>query len=178
MLRPSKMLPADIDILYNAQRQGRRISGINHRSYFVMKRIDLKDVDSLTYSYVSREHSASIEVHIDSLTGPVISTVNYSPTTGNTPAEIKAPVSDPGGKHDLYFVFIKNEAPNKNLASINWIRFEGGKEIIEKNKKVVKRFSTANPAKEIPVQTKPYQQKPAQQKPATAPKASSELIPE
>jgi cytochrome c len=43
--------------------------------------------------------------------------------------ELSSPLTDPGGKHDLFFVFRKDDEPNKNIASVNWIRFEGGKEV-------------------------------------------------
>jgi cytochrome c len=50
--------------------------------------------------------------------------------------EASATVTDPGGKHDLYFVFVKNDAPSKELASLDWIEFEGGNEI-----KVIEKIS-------------------------------------
>lgn len=139
LLRPAKIQAAEADLLFNLQKQGRRISNINHKSYFVFKNIDLKEVDSLTYNYASRDMDATIEVHIDSAKGRLISSVDYKSTTAfNKLAELKAPITDPGGKHDLYFVFIKNEEPNKNLAAIYSIRFEGGREVTEKRSDQVK----------------------------------------
>ncbi|HZG26095.1 MAG TPA: carbohydrate-binding protein [Chitinophagaceae bacterium] len=129
LLRPAKVLAAEANVLSNMIRQGTRLGGINNKSYFVLKNIDLKDVTSLTYNYASRELDAAIEVHADSLNGELISTAEYKSTTAwNKPAEVTAAISDPGGKHDLYFVFVKNEEPNRNLAVLNWVRFEGRKD--------------------------------------------------
>jgi cytochrome c len=65
----------------------------------------------------------------------VVSSMNYQPTGDwDKYTEIKAPVIDPGGKHDLYFVFTKNGPNAKNLGNIAWVRFEGGNEKVEKEK--------------------------------------------
>ncbi|RYY33790.1 MAG: carbohydrate-binding protein, partial [Sphingobacteriaceae bacterium] len=37
--------------------------------------------------------------------------------------EITATVNAPQGKHDLYFVYPKKNALNKNLIVIDWVRF-------------------------------------------------------
>ena len=101
--------------------------------------IDLKDVTALTYRYASLDKSSSIKVRIDSLKGPVISTFDFAPTGNwNFFKETTTDINDPGGKHDLYFVFVKPDTPNKHLAALDWVRFDGGKEVIEKPKAVVR----------------------------------------
>jgi cytochrome c len=132
ILRPSKVEAESADFIYNMQKNDRGLGRINSRSYFVFKNIDLKDVNNLVYSY-SSEKGAVIEVHIDSLYGQVISNATFDTTSGRRNLkEATAPVSDHEGKHDLYFAFAKNDTSNKNLVSLDWIRFDGGKEVMTK----------------------------------------------
>jgi len=64
----------------------------------------------LTYRYSSRDKGATIEVHADSPTGALISTLNYEPTGNwNTYTEKSAGLQATTGKHDLYFVFVKHQ---------------------------------------------------------------------
>lgn len=98
------------------------MSGINDQSYFVLKNIDLKGIDQLTYHYASKDQEATIEVHTDSPTGPVISKVTTTPTgDGRKYADVTAPLQHQGGKHDLYVVFVK--PGGKNLLSLEWVNF-------------------------------------------------------
>ncbi|HEU4901219.1 MAG TPA: carbohydrate-binding protein, partial [Flavisolibacter sp.] len=130
VLRPSKVQAESADAVSNLQKNERGLGRINNKSYFVLKNIDLKDVNQLTYRYSSKDYDAAIEVHTDAANGQVISTAAYKATGAwNQFNEVSAPVTDPGGKHDLYFVFVRNEEPNRNLASLDWIRFDGGKEV-------------------------------------------------
>ncbi len=132
ILRPSKVEAESADFVYNMSKNDRGLGGINTRSYFVFKNIDLKDVNNMVYNY-SSDKGAVLEVRIDSLSGKVISNATFDTTGGRRKfAEATAPVTDPGGKHDLYFLFAKNDTSNKNLVSFDWIGFEGGKEIMKK----------------------------------------------
>ena len=124
VLRPTKVLAGDADELHEIAKQGKRLGNINNQSYFVLKAIDLKGIDQLTYHYASLDQTATIDVHTDSPTGPVISTVSTTPTGERRKfADISAPIQHPGGKHDLYFVFVKPDG--KNLLSLEWINFQG-----------------------------------------------------
>lgn len=137
-LRPSRVQAEQADKVYNMDRGDRMLGSIHNGSYFMLANIDLKDVTNLTYRYASLDRSASIKVRVDSLRGPVISTFDFAPTGNwNFFKEVSTEINDPGGKHDLYFVFVKSDTPNKHLAALDWIRFEGGKEVIEKEKPAV-----------------------------------------
>jgi len=124
ILRPNKVLGSEADELHNITRQGKRLGQIHHQSYFVLKNIDLKGINQLTYNYSSRDKAATVEVHADSPTGPVISTLAY-PATGNwnTYKEVRTPLQPQSGRHDLYFVFVKPDGPNKDLFSLEHILF-------------------------------------------------------
>jgi len=124
ILRPTRVQAEDADEVHNVNYEGNAIGSIHHRSYFVLKQIDLKGIKQLTYRYASRNIGATLEVHVNSAKGPVISTLTYEPT-GNwdTYKEITVPVQDPGGKNDLYFVFKKETPPNQHIFSVDWIEF-------------------------------------------------------
>lgn len=144
MLRPSKVQAEDADQVVGIQKnqQGLNVGGNN--SYFLLRNIDLKDVQSLTYRYASAARGATISVRIDSAKGKEISTVNYEPTGARDKfAELSAPITDPGGKHNLYFVFVKVDTPNTRLGFLDWVRFEGGKEVkVAMDKKPAKVATT------------------------------------
>jgi cytochrome c len=124
VLRPTKVLGSEADELHNISRQDKRLGNIHHQSYFVLKNIDLKGIDQLTYVYSSQDKNASVEVHIDSPTGLLISTLAYTATGDwKTYKELSTPVKDPGGQHDLYFVFVKTETPNEHLFSLDHLLF-------------------------------------------------------
>ena len=78
----------------------------------------------MTYRYSSKDQAATIEVHTGSPKGPVVSTLDFTATGGwDTFEERTVPLQNPGGQHDLYFVFVKKEAPFNHLASLDWIQF-------------------------------------------------------
>lgn len=124
VLRPNKVVAGQVDEVSNMDRQGQRLGAIHNRSYFVLKNIDLKGVEQLTYRLSSQDHDAAIEVHIDSPKGQVISTLNYTATgSWNSFKEWSAPIQNPGGRHNLYFVFVKKQPPNQHIGTLDWIEF-------------------------------------------------------
>ncbi|MCW3082411.1 MAG: glycosyl hydrolase [Segetibacter sp.] len=134
VLRPAKVQVENADVTYNLRNTERNLGGINNGSYFVLKNIDLKDITSITYRLASLDKDGSIEVHANTLKGEIVSKLTYQPTGAwNKFAELSAPVTNPlAGKRDLYFVFVKPATPNKNIATVDWVNFEGGREAIAK----------------------------------------------
>jgi cytochrome c len=125
ILRPARVQAEEADIVRNINRDDNYLGSIHHKSFFVFRNIDLKGVKQLTYRYSSKEIGATIEVHVNSAKGPIISTLNYEPTGGwENYKEISTPIQDPGGKNDLYFVFKKEQAPNHHMLSVDWIEFK------------------------------------------------------
>ena len=91
---------------------------------FLAKDIDLKNISQLRYRYSSELQNATIEVHSGSLRGKLISTLQYNATgSWNTFVEKSTPISDPGGKNDLYFVWVKKTKPNRDLIGLDWVQF-------------------------------------------------------
>ena len=122
ILRPTKVLATEADELHDMAKQGRRLGNIQDQSWFMLKGIDLKGIDQLTFHYASKDQDATIEVHTDSPTGPVISQVKTTPTgDGRKYADVTSSLKTPVGKHDLYFVCTK--PGGKNLLSLEWVLF-------------------------------------------------------
>lgn len=158
ILRPAKVEAESADFVYNMRKNDQRLGGINNHSYFVFKNIDLKDVSNLTYHYSSANQSATIEVHTDSLKGKLISSFTYQPTGERDKfADASTSVTETTGKHDLYFVFEKNETQDKGSGSIDWILFEGGKEVMEKpgQKKASPKMKAPAPTAAVPQSESP-----------------------
>ena len=125
ILRPSKAQFEEADIIRNGEIFGAVVGRLNNKSYIILKQIDLKGIDKLTYRYSSQQHDATVEVHVGSPKGKIISTLNYKATgKWETFAEASALVADPGGKNDLYFVLVKASKPNQNLIGLDWVKFE------------------------------------------------------
>ena len=124
ILRQPTIQGEDADIVSRIERSDNGLGRIHNKSYFVLKGIDLKDIKTITYNYSSREIAATLEVHVDSLKGAVISTLNYQSTGDwNKYKQMSTGIRDVEGKHDLYFVFKKETEPNHDMFFLDWLRF-------------------------------------------------------
>ena len=125
VLRQPTIQAEDADVVKSINREDKLLGSIHNKSYFVLKGIDLKGIKNIVYYYSSEKMDATLEVHIDSPKGAVISTLNYQQTGGwNKFKQASANVNDPGGIHDLYFVFKKDTEPNHDMFALDWLRFE------------------------------------------------------
>jgi cytochrome c len=125
VLRQPTIQAEDADVINRIQRDDKMLGSIHNKSYFVLKGIDLKGIKNIVYYYSSEKIGAALEVHIDSIKGAVVSTLNYQQTgSWNKFKQVSASVSDPGGIHDLYFVFKKDTEPNHDIFALDWLRFE------------------------------------------------------
>ncbi|TDB66085.1 carbohydrate-binding protein [Arundinibacter roseus] len=121
-LRSSYVQTVYADAHVGFPRWGNSLSGGNHKSYILLKNIDLTGIRNFKYTYNSSKNG-EIEVRIDSQAGPVISRTTYSPTdgkSGSVQAEVTTPTT---GKHDVYFVVVKRDKPNDNIISLSGIEF-------------------------------------------------------
>ncbi|WP_049570082.1 PQQ-dependent sugar dehydrogenase [Streptomyces sp. SBT349] len=79
-------------------------------NWFMFPRIDVQDIDRLAMEFATGEAGVTFTVHADSPDGPVVARYDDLPDTGSTSVDDRvyqtftAPVTDPGGVHDLYFV--------------------------------------------------------------------------
>lgn len=138
VLRSSKVEAEKADILHDMQKEATTLGHINSGSFLVLKNIDLKDVSQIKYRYSSQSNAASIEVHADAPDGKVVSNTTVTATGGwDKYNEVASLITNPGGKHDLYFVFLKGSPPTENIASLDWIQFVGGNEVRVNNDKPI-----------------------------------------
>jgi len=70
---------------------------------------------------------ARVELRLDAVDGPLLTTVTVNATTGNNDyAAQQFPIADPGGTHRLFLVFRSiSGGPATNLFNLNWIEFGG-----------------------------------------------------
>lgn len=125
VLRAPIIYAADADILSGTERYDNKLGAVKSKAYFVLKGIDLKDVKEVMYNYAAKDNAATLEIHADSLKGAIISTFNYEPTGDwNKFKQASTTVTDPGSKHDLYFVFKKEGTiVGEGLCLLDWIKF-------------------------------------------------------
>ena len=126
VLRQPTIQANEADIISGIMRYQNMLGALKSNSYFVLKGIDLKDVKKVTYNYAAKDNAATLEIHVDSIKGTVISTLNYQPTGDwNKFKQATAVINEPGNKHDLYFVFKKDgEIVGEGLCLLDWLRFE------------------------------------------------------
>jgi len=104
---------------------GQNIGFLDNGDYVSFKPMNLLNIDALVYRVASGGAGGTIEVHVDSPSGPLISTATVEPTGGwQTWSSVEAPITDPGGTHELFFVF-KNDTSQSGLFNLNWIEFVG-----------------------------------------------------
>lgn len=115
----------DADVLSGVERYNNMLGAIKNKSYFVFKGIDLKGIKQVTYNYAAKDNDAILEIHADAADGKLISTLHYQHTGDwNKFKQATATITDPGGIHDLYFVFKKEgEVVGEGLCLVDWIRF-------------------------------------------------------
>jgi PKD repeat protein len=67
------------------------------------------------------------EVRLDAVDGPLLTTVTVQGTgAGSVYASTQAPITDPGGLHDIYLVFRPVAGgPTNNFFNLNWTEFGG-----------------------------------------------------
>jgi cytochrome c len=125
VLRQSTLQAQDADNISGMERNNNRLGAMKSGAYFVFKGTDVTGIKQVVYNYASKDNAATIEIHLDSLKGAVVSTLNYQPTGDwDKFKQATATITDPGGKHDLYFVFKKEgTVAGQGLCLLDWVRF-------------------------------------------------------
>ena len=124
ILRPARVEAGSADVLHRIEKQDNRLGSAMNGSYFVFKGIDLTGIQKITYRLSSKDHAAAVDVHLDSPTGPVVSSLAYNATgKWDVYSKESAPVESTTGPYDLYFVVHKDDKPADHLISLDWIEF-------------------------------------------------------
>lgn len=100
---------------------GTAMGEARHGSFLRFRQVDLKAVEKLTYR-LSVAENATLELHLDSPTGPLVSSLPCA-KTGNGFVELSAPVRLSPGVYDLYFVVNAPAAPEAERLRLDWIYF-------------------------------------------------------
>ena len=125
-LRNAKVRAIDADAHTGFQRFGNNLSLGNHKSFILLKNIDLTNIKGFTYEYNAPDKDGEIEVRIGSYAGPIVSKTAFKANgNGKGPKQVKGELALPvAGRHDVYFVVVKRDKPNNDLISLNTIQFE------------------------------------------------------
>jgi cytochrome c len=97
-----------------------------HKSYILLKAVDLTNIKGFTYEYAAANQTGEIEVRIDSQAGPIVSRTTYGSTDNwdalkKLSGQLTKPVS---GRHDIYFFAIKRTKPNDEILKLTSITFD------------------------------------------------------
>lgn len=106
-------------------RYGNSLANADHKSYYLLKDVDLTHITGFLYSYAAGNKGGNIEVRMDSQAGPVISTIPYTKTEGwGEVTNVKASITEPlTGKHHLYFIPVVSEKPYEDVINLKTITF-------------------------------------------------------
>ncbi|WP_289062482.1 malectin domain-containing carbohydrate-binding protein [uncultured Zobellia sp.] len=127
----------------------------NHNSYIVLEGRNLSNISSVKYYVASNTVGGTIELRLDSPTGQIVTTSNVPNTGGSSNWEyIETNFVDPGGKHDLYFVF-KNPTTQQNSFDLNFIEFVGAGVSIDNSPPLVNIVKVNSPT-EVSVEFSEY----------------------
>jgi cytochrome c len=88
--------------------------------------MNLAGINSLTYRFASAALGGRIEIHADSPDGPLVSDSGFIEPTGGWQRwkDVTVPIEDPGGTHELFFVF-RNNPGDGGLFNLNYLKFRG-----------------------------------------------------
>jgi PKD repeat protein/glucose/arabinose dehydrogenase len=86
---------------------------------------NLTNINAMTFR--TSGGTGVVEVHLDAVDGPLLTTVTVAATAGPTTYQSQPfPVTDPGGAHRLYLVFRPAPGgPTNNFFNLNWVEFGG-----------------------------------------------------
>lgn len=96
--------------------------GIRHNGSCRMPDVPLERRDRMYLSYWTGRRGGSLEIHLDSLQGPLLVRTTLAPTHGQEVAEI--PVTPVEGRHDLFLVFRNAAIPaEESVCGVEWMAF-------------------------------------------------------
>lgn len=103
---------------------GINVANIENGDYIKVKGVDFgSGASGFTASVASATNGGKIELHLDSVTGPVVGTVTVPATNGwQDWIEVTGNVSGATGKHDLFLRFTGGDG---FLFNVDWWRFTG-----------------------------------------------------
>lgn len=108
---------------------GDSVGSIQDGDYISFDPMSLKNINSLTYRLAESAARGKIEVRLDSPTGEVIGELGpgrIKQAGGSQDYKnVTVPIENPGGSHELFFVFKEAGNTGEELFDLNWIDFNG-----------------------------------------------------
>jgi cytochrome c len=105
-----------------------RVQSVSVGDWMYFEPMNFKNIDQISARYSAGSTAGGrLEVRLDAPTGPVISTLELAPTgSGNTYADVVAPLAPTTGTHRVYFTFAQREGgPTSNLFNLDDLTFVG-----------------------------------------------------
>ena len=124
-LRSARVKTAYADAHPGFTRWGNSLGGGDHKAHILLRDIDLSGIQSFTFEYGSKV-DGRIEVRVHSQAGEAIASTPYTATTGQeNGGRVTAELAEPlEGRHDVYFVVLREEAPYQNIINLRYINME------------------------------------------------------
>jgi cytochrome c len=105
------------------------VSDVQDGSYIGFKNIDLTSINKILFRASAPKAGSRIEVRINAPNGELIGKAEVPQTGEKAEAMqvIPAQITNPGGQHDLYFVFRNTSGTKNNILNLDWAYFDNGK---------------------------------------------------
>lgn len=104
---------------------GQNVGFVNNSSALKFGPMNFENIEFFTVRYATQQNPANVEVRIDNIDGPLIASVQTALTGGwQTYDYFTTDLDNPGGTHDVYFVF-KNTSNPSGIGNFNWFEFHG-----------------------------------------------------
>ncbi|TDE01332.1 ThuA domain-containing protein [Jiangella asiatica] len=102
------------------------IGFIDDGDYISYETMNLANIDAITFRYASGGQGGRIEIRTGAPDGPLVAESGFLEPTGGWQrwADVTVPVEDPGGTHELFFVF-RHEPGATGLFNLNYLKFRG-----------------------------------------------------
>jgi PKD repeat protein/glucose/arabinose dehydrogenase len=115
---------------------GQHLGSLNDGSWIKLRgSYQLVDIASLTFRVANAAAEtvpgsplAAVEVRLDAVDGPILTTAALTATGGTSDWQSQTfPLADPGGVHDIYLVFrtVPGGPTGNNTFLLNWVEFGG-----------------------------------------------------
>ncbi|MBC2839820.1 ThuA domain-containing protein [Robiginitalea sp. SC105] len=124
-LRSARVPMVLMDRYVGFERFGNYLTNAGHKAFYMMKDVDLTALTGFRFEYAAAGPAGAIEVRIDSQAGPVILKTPF-PETGDwdTVESLEVSLDQPiSGRHDLYFIAVRPEAPNTDIINLKAVNF-------------------------------------------------------
>lgn len=99
------------------------IAQIDSQDWISFAPMNLTNINAISARARATE-GGRIEVRADNPGGPTLGLIEI-PNTDTVYSNFSGSVTNPGGTHELFFVFVSTGATTNNLFTLNWLEFQG-----------------------------------------------------